>query len=254
MHSVPLGDSGEAAGGDPPPARAAVPPRLDPVPARLDPAPPRLDPVPAQLDPVSAGWVADLTSEGAEYQQACTRLHADLLRIAFKELARRQARHRLQGRELDDMAHQVAADALLAITRKVERFRGESRFTTWAYKFVILEVSSSLGRLYRRTQEVPMEAEEWERLPDRFGFDPAEQSGARDMAAALRTAVDEVLTAHQRRIFVALVLHGVPVDALAAELDTTRNALYKTMFDARRKLRLHMEEHGYLEADARRRP
>ena len=68
-------------------------------------------------------------------------------------------------------------------------------------------------------------------------------------AAALRTAVAGSLSERQRRVFVALVVEGVPLDALTAELGSTRNAIYKTMFDARRKIRAHLVAHGYLRAE-----
>jgi RNA polymerase sigma-70 factor, ECF subfamily len=167
-------------------------------------------------------------------------------------VSRRRARLRLAGPELDDIAHEAAADALMAIVAKLDDFRGESRFTTWAYRFVILEVSSKLGRHFWRQPRVPMDVEDWERLPDRFGLDPARKAEWHDLVTALRRAVDEVLTKHQRRIFVALVMAGVPVDALALELDCTRNAIYKTMFDARRKIRAKLVADGYLDAPTAR--
>ena len=82
-----------------------------------------------------------------------------------------------------------------------------------------------------------MDAGDWDRLPDRFGLEPAREAERRAMASAVRRAVDEQLTPRQRQIFVAIVLDGVPLDALAVQLSSTRNAIYKTMFDARRKLR-----------------
>jgi len=94
------------------------------------------------------------------------------LRVARAELRRRAARLRIAGPELDDLAHQAAADALLAITGKLGQFRGESRFTTWAYKFVIFEVSAKIGRHFWQRPTVPMEAEDWDKLPDRFGMGP----------------------------------------------------------------------------------
>jgi RNA polymerase sigma-70 factor (ECF subfamily) len=127
------------------------------------------------------------------------------------------------------------------------QFRGESRFTTWAYKFVIFEVSAKVGRHFWRNPAVPMEAEDWDRLPDRFGLEPARETERRDLANAVRRAVDEHLTLRQRQVFVAIVLDGVPLDALAAELGSTRNAIYKTMFDARRKLRSALAANGYLD-------
>jgi len=172
-----------------------------------------------------------------------------MLGVARGEVSRRRATIGVEGPELDDLAHQAVADAVIAIIAKIRRFRGESRFTTWAYKFVVLEVSNKIGRHFWRRRTWPMEQEEWDRLPDRFGVRPADQAEGRDLVAAVRRAVDEELTEHQRAVFVALVLGDVPVDALAIKLDTTRNALYKTLFDARRKLRANLVANGYLTRD-----
>ncbi|MGW2506792.1 RNA polymerase sigma factor [Streptomyces sp. NPDC001588] len=197
------------------------------------------------LDPESEQWVRALESKGRPYEEACTRLHAVLLRIARFEIGRR-ATHDVASPERDDLAHQAAADALLAITRKIGQFRGESKFTTWAFKFVVFEVSTKLGRHFWRTPGVTLDNEEWERLPDRFGLDPGAETEARELLADLRAAVDEVLTDHQRRVFVALVVNGVPLDALVDRLGTNRNAVYKTMFDARSRLRARLTDLGYL--------
>ena len=169
-----------------------------------------------------------------------------LLRAARAETRRRSGQLRISGPELDDLAHQAAADAVVAVIAKIGEFRGESRFTTWAYKFVIFEVSAKIGRHFWRQPRVPMEAADWERLPDRFGLDPARESEWRDLARALRQAVEEELTEHQRRVFIAIAVNGVPLDALVAELGSSRNAIYKTMFDARRKLRACLVANGYL--------
>jgi RNA polymerase sigma-70 factor, ECF subfamily len=199
------------------------------------------------LDEESREWLRCLAAP-AEREPALTRLHQLLLRAARAELRRRSTLSFAGGREQDDLAHQAADDALLAITSKLDRFRGESRFTTWAYKFVMLEVSAKLGRNWR-DPPVPMRDDAWERIPDRFGADPAEHAESRELATALRRAVTEVLTERQRRVFVAIVVEGIPVDALAVELGSTRNALYKIMFDARRKIRTHLVAHGYLDPE-----
>ena len=198
-------------------------------------------------------WVAALRGTAVERADATTRLYDLLLRIARSELHRRSGQHRITGPEQDDLAHHAAADALLAITAKLDQFRGESRFTTWAFRFVMLEVSNKLGRHFWRTATVPLDTEDWDRLPDRFGFHPDEQSEWHDLLGALRTAVDEELTERQRTLFVSIVLNGVPLDALATELGTNRNAIYKSLFDARRKLRAHLVANGYLDHDTSRR-
>ncbi|WP_371778049.1 sigma-70 family RNA polymerase sigma factor [Streptosporangium subroseum] len=206
----------------------------------------------AQLDAVSGEWLRLLGSSGAEREAALAQLHEMLLRIALGETRRRGARLRITGPELDDLAHQAAADALLAITAKINEFRGESRFTTWAYKFVIFEVSTKVGRHFWRNPSVPLDAEDWDRLPGRFGFEPAQEFEWRDLLSVLRRAVDDELTDRQRRIFVAIVLNGVPLDALVAELASNRNAIYKTLFDARRKLRTVLAANGYMDDISRR--
>jgi RNA polymerase sigma-70 factor (ECF subfamily) len=205
--------------------------------------------VAAGLDAESADWPRALACSGPRREEALARLHEMLVRVARGEVARRGPRLRLTGPELDDLAYQAAADALVAITSKLGQFRGESRFTTWAYKFVIFEVSAKIGRHFWRHPDVRLDAEDWERLPDRFGFDPAQEAEWRDLLAALHRAVTEELTARQRRIFVAIVLNNVPLDTLVIELASSRNAIYKTLFDARRKLRAALAADGYIGDD-----
>jgi RNA polymerase sigma-70 factor (ECF subfamily) len=199
------------------------------------------------LDEESAGWLRRLGAGGGERHAAERELHARLVRIALAEVRRRSASTPVTGQELDDVAHQAAGDAMLAILAKLGDFRGESRFITWAYRFVILEVSSKLGRHYWRNPPVALDAAQWERLPDRLGIDPARHAESAGILAEVRRVVDDELTSHQRRVFVAIVVDGIPLDALAAELGLQRNAVYKVIFDARRKIRRALVANGYLE-------
>ena len=206
-----------------------------------------LEPV---LDEVSAGWVRALSGDGAVREAALARLHGLLIRVAVHEVQRRDASSWIAGPELDDLAHQAAADAMLAILAKLPAFRGESRFTTWAYRFVVLEVSGKLGRHYWRSHPADsLDAADWDRLPDRFGIDPGEYAERAAMVAAVRLAVEQALTPHQRRLFVAIIVNGVPLDAVVARLGTNRNAVYKVIFDARRKIRTVLAANGYLECE-----
>ena len=200
-----------------------------------------------RFDPGSDQWVQMLSRTGPQREAGLARLHDLLLRIARGELHRRSGGLRITGPELDDLAYQAAADALVAIVAKLAQFRGESKFTTWAYKFVIFEVSAKIGRHIWSNPAVPMDAEDWERLPGRFGADPAQEAERRELTGAVHRAVDENLTPHQREVFVAIVLNGVPLDVLVTELGSTRNAIYKMMFDARRKLRAALVTNGYLD-------
>lgn len=204
--------------------------------------------IPAAPDDASAEWLSALTGTGAAREAGLARLHGLLVRVAVRELRRREAGAWISGGELDDLAHQAADDAMLAILGKLGSFRGESRFTTWAYRFVVLEVSSKLGRHYWRQHPAGhLEAEDWDRLPDRLGAGPGEDAEHAELVKAVRQAVDETLTDHQRRLFVAVVLNEVPLDAMVARLGTNRNAVYKAIFDARRKVRGFLVANGYLE-------
>jgi RNA polymerase sigma-70 factor, ECF subfamily len=205
-------------------------------------------PTERELDAESADWLHRLSArEGAQRQRAERELHARLVRIALAEVSRRSASTPVNGPELTDVAHQAADDAMLAILAKLTGFRGESRFTTWAYRFVILEVSSKLGRHYWRNPPVTLDAAQWERLPDRLGIDPEQHAESAGILAEVRRVVEDELTAHQRRVFVAVVVDGIPLDALAARMNLQRNTIYKVIFDARRKIRRALAANGYLE-------
>ncbi len=199
------------------------------------------------LDEESAGWLRRLGADSRERHAAEGELHTRLVRIALAEVRRRAGSTPVTGPELTDVAHQAADDAMVAILAKLGEFRGESRFITWAYRFVILEISSKLGRHYWRNPPVALDAGQWERLPDRFGIDPARHAESADVLAEVRRVVEEELTAHQRRVFTAIVVDGIPLDALAARLGLQRNAIYKVIFDARRKIRRALVANGYLE-------
>lgn len=209
-------------------------------------------PGPAQSHAESVEWVRSLQASGRSCDDSVERLYEMLLRAARAELRRRGAGYRIGGPELDDLAHQATSDAVLAIRGKLDQFRYESRFTTWAYRFVILEISNKLGRHFWRAQNVSLDIEEWDRLPERFGFDPQRQAEWQELVAALRVAIDQSLTPHQRRLFVAIVLNEVPLDVMVLELSSNRNAIYKTLFDARRKLRQALVDGGHLEVPSPR--
>jgi RNA polymerase sigma-70 factor (ECF subfamily) len=202
------------------------------------------------LDEASQQWLADLGATGAALDEAHARLHELLLRAARAETNRRAGRLRLSGVEVDDLAHQAAADAMLAVLAKLAEFRGESRFTTWAYRFVVLEVSTKVGRhFWTRTPALPLEDIAWERMPALFGFSVEREAEWRELFEVLRHAVENELTEHQRQVFQAIVLEGVPLDALRVRLGTNRNAIYKVLFDARRKLRAVLVAKGHLQEE-----
>jgi RNA polymerase sigma-70 factor (ECF subfamily) len=174
-----------------------------------------------------------------------------LVGVARGEVRRRSGELRIGGAEADDLAHQSAADALVRIDAKLDGFRGESRFTTWAYAFVVLEVSSAVGRHVWRRPRAVLDDDGWDAVPDRLGPSPAGEAERRELVAALRRAVVEALTPHQRRVFTAVVVQDLPIDAVAHGLGSNRNAVYKTVFDARRRLRARLAADGLI-GEARR--
>ena len=196
------------------------------------------------LDPESRDWLRALRADGRERDEAIARLHDLLLRGARFECARRRPTlPHLRGNDLDDIAQQAADDALVKILERLDSFRGESRFTTWAYKFALLEAAVKLRRRAWQGREIPLEPETWN-LFATAGIEPDESAEQSELLETLQRAVADVLTPHQRRVLVALALNGVPIDVLAERLNTSRGALYKTLHDARRKLRAHLAELG----------
>ncbi len=179
------------------------------------------------------------------HEATVTELHNVLLRIAYHELSRRRSMlGSISGPEFDDLAQQAADDALVNILRKLDVFRGESRFTTWAYKFVIFEISGKMARHAWRRHPPSRDALTWERLPDSLASGPGDRLERREQLSALSAAIGE-LSDRQREVFVAVALNDVPIDVLALELGSNRNALYKNLFDARRNLRARLAEAGH---------
>jgi RNA polymerase sigma-70 factor (ECF subfamily) len=201
------------------------------------------------VDP-SEAWLEALRGGGARRSEAIADLHELLLRAARFELGRRRAALSfVRGEELDDLAVQAADDALVAVLAKLDDYRGASRFTTWAYKFALLEAGVRLRRRAWQGREVVLEPERWPSFAD--GQPSAQRSAeGAELLGELKRAVREELTPHQRDVFVALALNDVPIDVLAERLETTRGALYKTLHDARTKLRRELSKSGYLQEDA----
>jgi RNA polymerase sigma-70 factor, ECF subfamily len=184
----------------------------------------------AALDDESRAWLADLRSSGTVRDDAVGRLHELLLRAARFEVARRR------GNELDDIALEAADDALVSVLARLDQFRGASRLTTWVYKFGLYEAAAKLRRRAWQGREIPLEPESWGMFETASGG-PQEKLEQSELLQAVKKGIETALTPHQRRVLVALAVNGVPIDVLADRLGTTRGALYKTLHDARRKLR-----------------
>lgn len=198
------------------------------------------------LDAESRRWVACLNERGVRHDQAVEKLHGTLLRVARHELGRRRGTlGMINGPEFDDLVHQAAHDALMNILAKVGDFRGESRFITWAYKFVVFEVSTKATRHAWRRQPPRADEDAWARVSDSLASQPSARAEQQELLAVLIDAVARELTSRQREVFVAVALNDVPIDVLAVQLGSNRNAIYKNLFDARRRLRSSLEAAGH---------
>jgi RNA polymerase sigma-70 factor, ECF subfamily len=199
----------------------------------------------AALDADSRHWIEQLRAGHPRYQPTVARLHEVLQRVAAYELSRRRRQLRsISGPEFDDLAQQAADDALVNILERLDEFRGLSRFTTWAYKFVMFEVSAKVSRHAWLRQSPEVKEIAWDQLPDPMASRPEDRLERRGQLDALSQAIGE-LTDRQREVFVAIALNDVPIDVLAIKLGTNRNAVYKNLFDARRRLRALMAAAGH---------
>ena len=196
------------------------------------------------LDADSRRWLEELRGEGVVRDEAVARLHELLLRAARFETGRRKASHPHLRGDIDEIAQEAADDALLSVLSRLDDFRGLSRFTTWAYKFALYQASVKVRRRAWQGREIPVEDEAWSVLSS-AGLEPDQEAEQSELLAAIQTGIAEALTPHQRRVLVALALNGVPIDVLAERLQTTRGALYKSLHDARRKLRGYLADSGH---------
>lgn len=191
-------------------------------------------------------WVEDLTSVGALREDALARLHALLLRASRHQVSRMRGALAGAGPDrLDELANQAADEAMVSLLSRLSTFEGRSRFTTWAYKFAILQASVEVRRQVWRDREVPLERT---LLVRDDSASPEQYAEAAELAEAVRRAIEVALTPHQRDVAVALLVDEVAIDVLAERLGTTRNALYKTLHDARVRLRAHLTAGGHLAA------
>jgi RNA polymerase sigma-70 factor (ECF subfamily) len=207
--------------------------------------------LPQELDAESRSWVDGLRAPAPGHDRALERLHDLLLRAAHAEAHRRSHLYpEIGGTELEDLCHQAANDAVVAVTAKLDGYRGTSRFTTWAYSFAIFEISVKLRRHAWRRGRIPTADDDatWDRLAESGG---TAQTKAESTAllGALRRAIAEELSPRQRQVFVAVALNDVEIDVVAGQLQSTRGAVYKVLHDARAKLRGRLEREGHLTRD-----
>jgi RNA polymerase sigma-70 factor, ECF subfamily len=203
-------------------------------------------PLRATTEPaLTTDWVSALSVPGPERDAALRDLHGLLVHAARRQVHRMGGVCAVRGAaNLDELANQAADEALVAILRKLHTFEGRSRFTTWAYKFAVLHAANAVRAAAWRDREIELDGLE---LVADAAPQPGQYAEARDLAEMVRNLLDTVLTPHQRRVVVALVVDDVPIDVLADRLSSNRNALYKTLHDARVRIRAALRAEGLLD-------
>jgi RNA polymerase sigma-70 factor (ECF subfamily) len=188
-------------------------------------------------------WIVRLSTQGAVRDEAVRRLHALMLRASRFQVARMPEGRSLGATRLEEIVQGAADEAVVAVLARLETFEGRSKFTTWAFKFGILHTAVEVRRAVWKHREVDLTSIS---EPASDVLAPDAYVVATEFADAVRAEIDRSLTPHQRRVVMALLVEGVPVDVLAERLGTNRNALYKTVHDARNRLRAALTVAGHL--------
>ncbi|MBZ0293793.1 MAG: sigma-70 family RNA polymerase sigma factor [Anaerolineae bacterium] len=197
-------------------------------------------------------WLADLTGPQEAQTLALADLRERLQRGIFFYLSReRSDLSSLGNQDLTQMAEDLAQDATLRVLENLESFRGDSRFTTWATKIAVRVAISDLRRARYKDFRLDELTADDELLPfaanTSLNSTPPNPESAAERADVLKTISDSLrdsLTERQYQALEAVALRGVPLEVVAERMGTNRNALYKLVHDARRKLRGHLEAQG----------
>jgi RNA polymerase sigma-70 factor, ECF subfamily len=199
-------------------------------------------------------WLADLQSAGPRHEHAIIDLRDYLLRAVLVYLTRHRSDvSSLDYEELQQLAEDWAQQGVLQVLDKLPTFRGDSKFTTWAYRVVINLVAGDLRR--KRWESVSLEALTESDQPDlRLKEDSSQPSPETEVTrgeawAAIQLVIENDLTERQRSVLTQVVLEGIPVETVAESMGTNRNNIYKIVHDARRKLRRELEQRDWSAED-----
>lgn len=195
-------------------------------------------------------WLADLRSSGEVQKAALEDLRRYLLQAALAYLlGKRSDLQNLAPEEIRDLAEDFAQEALMVIQQKLNTFRGDSKFTTWAYRIVLNLAASELRR--RRWRNVSLDtltpAQEGPATPvtQAHQSDPEQDTQRGMVMSAIQQVIAKKLTDRQRQALVGVKVQGIPVTEMAQRLHTNSNNVYKLLFDARQKVRAELEKEGW---------
>jgi RNA polymerase sigma-70 factor (ECF subfamily) len=198
-------------------------------------------------------WLHDLNADGALQETAIADLRALLLRAALYFFSRNLGDFRGWTRdEITKRAEDCAQDALIAVLNHLSEFRGDSKFSTWAYKFAINIALMAARRERWRGVSLDELASSDETnffegmMRDKSdGIAPEQVAMQSEIRENIQEVIDHDLTEKQRRVLFMMVFNDVPMDEVVRHLDTNRNAIYKLLHDARRKLKSRLQARGF---------
>lgn len=197
----------------------------------------------------NAEWVSDLIAQGDAQAAAIVDLRLFLLRAALYAFSRGDLSH-LSHHEIEQLAEDCAQDALLAVLKHVHEFRSDSKFTTWAYKFAINFALVAARRERWKSVSLDQFLEEaalpeWPIHDEGPAGDPDRAAQQADVWATIHEVMDQELTERQRQVLKAMVFDEAPLDEVARHFHSNRNAIYKLVHDARRKLKTQLQARGF---------
>jgi RNA polymerase sigma-70 factor, ECF subfamily len=198
-------------------------------------------------------WLHDLNANGALQEAAIADLRDLLLRAALYFFSRNLDDFQgLNRDEITQRAEDCAQDALMAVLNHLSDFRGDSKFSTWAYKFAInIAMMSARRERWKGVSldEIASSDEsnffEWMLQDKSDGVAPEQSAMQGEIRSILREVIEHDLTERQRRVLFMMVFNDVPMDEVVRHLDTNRNAVYKMLHDARRKLKSGLQARGF---------
>jgi RNA polymerase sigma-70 factor (ECF subfamily) len=198
-------------------------------------------------------WLHDLNASGSRQEAALADLRDLLLRAALYFFSRNLGDLKgLDREEITQRAEDCAQDALIAIMDHLPEFRGDSQFSTWAYKFAINKAMMAARRERWKGvsfDELASSAEgyfqKWTIQDKAEGVTPEQSAMQGEIQAVLLEVIEHDLTEKQRHVLLMMVFQEVPLDEMVRLLGSNRNAVYKLLHDARRKLKSGLQVRGF---------
>lgn len=198
-------------------------------------------------------WLHDLTAGGISQASAISDLRELLLRASLFFFSRNLRDFAGDSREeILQKAEDCAQDALIAVLAHLSDFRGDSKFSTWAYKFAInISLTASRHERWKGVSLDELSDPDERSVSSWMGLDKSddllqEQSAMQtELREIIRNVIEHELTGKQRQVLLLIVFNEVPLDEVVRHLHSNRNSVYKLLHDARRKLKSSLQARGF---------